>query len=81
MHAVSIYRLETYLIFVILKCHVCLSFVIKMRKMTKLWQKLQNWSLQRHSRATLLSSKIEQRARIIGEIFAPWHLTIAITCL
>ena len=50
------------------------------------WEKWQicdknskNWSLQRHSRATLLSSKPEQCARIIGEIFVRRHLAIAIT--
>ena len=51
LRAVTIYRPETYtnirefLTFVWLlswKCHVCLSFVIKMRKMTKLRKKLQS---------------------------------------
>ena len=32
--------------FFLLKCHVCLSFVIKMRKMTKLRQKIANWLLE-----------------------------------
>ena len=51
LHAVANYRPETdkqteieFLTFVwllSLKCHVCLSFVIKMTKMTKLRQKLQ----------------------------------------
>ena len=51
LRAVTIYRPETYtnirefLTFVWLlswKCHVCLSFVIKMRKMTKIRKKLQS---------------------------------------
>ena len=32
--------------FLLLTCHVCLSFVIKMRKMTKLRQKIANWLLE-----------------------------------
>ena len=51
LRAVTNYRPETdkqtkiefvaFLWLLLLKCHVCLSFVIKMRKMTKLRQKLQ----------------------------------------
>ena len=30
---------------------------------------IKNWSLQRHSRGTLLSSKTEQRAREVKSLF------------